>query len=185
MDEQRGCKGVHWEKRVSVVEMNRIGSAMVESSVLFPVASVSSLEENGTSVVFSCSGDNFLLRQLMPPASPSSGISHLQLRKRYGTCWLHTVRRVTVHDKSFVNMLIGTSFTHVAPTQEGEVASTNVAEQFPDFADVGKTPTQREISMKPHIYHWFPVVNYVYTEKPPITSTGDDKIQENLDWMLV
>ena len=30
--------------------MKRIGSTMIESSVLFPVASVSSLEENGTSV---------------------------------------------------------------------------------------------------------------------------------------
>ena len=32
--------------------MKRIGSTMVDSSVLFPVASVSSLEENGTFVVF-------------------------------------------------------------------------------------------------------------------------------------
>ena len=56
--EQRGCKKVHWEKRDSAGETKRVGSTMVESSVLFLVASVSSLEENGTSVVFSCSGDN-------------------------------------------------------------------------------------------------------------------------------
>ena len=50
--EQRGYKKVHWEKRNSAGETNRIGSTMVESSVLLPVASASSLEENGTSVVF-------------------------------------------------------------------------------------------------------------------------------------
>ena len=50
--EQRGYKRVHWEKRDSAGELKRIGSTMVESSVLFPVASVSTLEENGTSVVF-------------------------------------------------------------------------------------------------------------------------------------
>ena len=55
--DQRGHKIVHWEKRDLAGDMKRIGSTMVESSVLFPVASVSSLEENGTSVVFSCSGD--------------------------------------------------------------------------------------------------------------------------------
>ena len=52
--EQRGYKKVHWEKRGSAGETKRIGSTMVESNVLFPVASVSSLEKNGTSVVFSC-----------------------------------------------------------------------------------------------------------------------------------
>ena len=50
--EQRGYKKVHWEKLDSAGEMKRIGSTMVKSSVLFPVASVSSLEENGASVVF-------------------------------------------------------------------------------------------------------------------------------------
>ena len=42
--EQRGYKKVHWEKRDSAGEMKRIGSTMVETSVLFLVASVSSLE---------------------------------------------------------------------------------------------------------------------------------------------
>ena len=49
---QRGYKKLHWEKRDSAGETKRIGATMVESSVLFLVASVSSLEENGTSVVF-------------------------------------------------------------------------------------------------------------------------------------
>ena len=49
--EHRGDKKVHWKKRDSAGETKRIGSTMVKSSVLFPVASVSSLEENGTSVV--------------------------------------------------------------------------------------------------------------------------------------
>ena len=72
---------IEWEKRDSAGEMKRIGSTMVESSVLFPVASVSSLEENGTSVVFSCSRDHYLIRQPIPPPSQSSGVSHVQLQK--------------------------------------------------------------------------------------------------------
>ena len=70
--EQRVYKKVHWEKHDSAGEVKRIGSTMVESSLLFLVASVSSLEENGTSVVFSCSGDNHLIRQPIPPPSQSS-----------------------------------------------------------------------------------------------------------------
>ena len=50
--EQRGYKKVHWEKRDSAGETKRVGSTIVESSVLFLVASVSSLEESETSVVF-------------------------------------------------------------------------------------------------------------------------------------
>ena len=38
--EQRGYKKVHWKNCDSVVGMKSIGSTMVESSVLFPVASV-------------------------------------------------------------------------------------------------------------------------------------------------
>ena len=44
-------------------EMNEFGSTMAESTVLFPVASGSSLEMNGTSVTFTCSGDCDLSRQ--------------------------------------------------------------------------------------------------------------------------
>ena len=43
--------------------MNEFGSTMAESTVLFPVASVSSLEMNGTSVTFTCSSDCDLSRQ--------------------------------------------------------------------------------------------------------------------------
>ena len=46
------------EQRDSAGEMKRFGSMMVESSVLFLVA-----------VVFSCSGDYFLMRQPIPPPS--------------------------------------------------------------------------------------------------------------------
>ena len=38
--EQRGYKRVHWEKRDSAGEMSRMGSTMVDSSVLFPVLQV-------------------------------------------------------------------------------------------------------------------------------------------------
>ena len=62
---------VWWEKHDSACETKRIGSTMVESSVLFHDASVSSLEKNETSVVF-C--DYFLIRQPMPPSSQCQGV---------------------------------------------------------------------------------------------------------------
>ena len=136
--EQRGCKRVHWEKRDSAGEMKRIGPTMVESSVLFPVASVSSLEENGTSVVFSCSGDYYLNHQPMPPPSPYSGVSHLKLQQRSGTYRLQADRRVTVDDKSSVNMLAGFSLVLMAPIQEGGAASSTDLAEFPDTAESGK-----------------------------------------------
>ena len=138
--EQRGYKRVHWEKRDLAGEMKRIGSAMVESSVLLPVASVSSLEENGTSVVFSCPGDYYL-------PSPSSGFSHLKLQKRNGTCWLQADRRVTVDDKSSVNMLTGFSPVQMAPIQEGEAASSTDPDQCAlkvRAKPILETPTQRQ-----------------------------------------
>ena len=138
--ERRGYKNVHWEKRGSAGETKRIGSTMVESSVLFPVASVSSLEENGTSVVFSCSGDYQLIRQPMPPPSQSQGVSHVKLQKRNGTYWLRSDRRVTVDDMSSANALAGFFPSQIAPMQEGgATSSTDVAQQFPDAAEVGKT----------------------------------------------
>ena len=112
--EQRGYKNVLWEKRDSGAEMKKIDSAMVESSVLFPVASVSSLEENGASVVFSCSGDYYSIRQPTPPPSQSLGVSCMKLQKRTGTYWLQADRRVTVDDKSSANTLAGFS-----PVQDG------------------------------------------------------------------
>ena len=136
--EQRGYKKVHWKICDSVGEMKRIGSTMVESSVLFPVASVLSLEVNGTSVTFSCSGDYFLIR-LQKPLPQSSGVRRLTV-KRNGTCWLQADRRVTVEDKSSVNMLAGFSPSQIAPMQEGvATSSTDVAEQFSDPTEVRKT----------------------------------------------
>ena len=128
--EQRGYKKVHWKNCDSVREMKSIGSTMVESSVLFPVASVLSLEVNGTSVTFPCSGECFLIRQPMP-LPQSSGVPRLTVQKRNGSCWLQADRRVTVEDKSSVNMLAGFSLSQIAPMQEGvATSSTDVAEQF-------------------------------------------------------
>ena len=137
---QPGYKKVHWEKRDSAGEMKRIGSTMVESSVLFLVASVPSLEENETSVVFPCSGDYYLIRQPIPPPSQSSGVSHMKLQKRNGTCLLQADRRVTVDDKSSANTLAGFSSVQMAPIEEGGAASsTDVAVPLPNTAEAGKT----------------------------------------------
>ena len=118
----RKCTGT---KRDSAGETKRIGSTMVESSVLFPVASVSSSEENGTSVVFSSSDDYYLIRQPMPPPSQSQGVSHVTLQKQNGTYWFQADRRVTVDDKSSANALAGFSSVHMAPIQEGGAASSS------------------------------------------------------------
>ena len=135
--EQRGYNKVHWTNGDSVGEMERIGSTMVESCVLFPVASV--LEVNGTSVTFSCSGDYFLIRQPMP-LPQSSGVPRLTVQKRNGTCWLQADRRVTVEDKSSVNMMAGFSLSQSAPMQEGvATSSTDVVEQFSDPTEAIKT----------------------------------------------
>ena len=137
--EQRGYKKVHWENRDSAGGMKRIGSTMVESSVLFLVASVPSLEENETSV-FPCSGDYYFIRQPIPPPSQSSGVSHMKLQKRNGTCWLQADRRVTVDDKSSANTLAGFSSVQMAPIEEGGAASsTDVAVPLPNTAEAGKT----------------------------------------------
>ena len=70
--EQRGYKKVHWEKRDSVGEKKRIGPTKTESSVLFLVASVSSLEENETSVVF-C--------DLLPGSTVNAYLRHRNLKE--------------------------------------------------------------------------------------------------------
>ena len=113
--EQRGYKKVHWQKRDSAGEMKSV-STMVESSV-FLVASVSRLEENGTSVVFSCSSDYYLIRQPMSPPWQSQGVSHVKLQKHNGTYWLQADRRVTVDDKSSANTLAGFSSVQMAPVE--------------------------------------------------------------------
>ena len=110
----------HCEKRDSACETKRIGATVVESSVLFLVASVSSLEEN----VF--------LRSLPDSTvnvtpSQSQG-SHVKLQKRIGTFWLQADRRVT-DDKASANEQDGFSSVQMAPIQEIGVASS------PDVAD--------------------------------------------------
>ena len=98
---------------------------MVESSVLFPVASVSCLEENETSVVF-C--DCYLIRQSMPTPSQSQGVSHVKLQKRNETHWLQTDRQMTTDDKSTANAFAGFSSVQMAPIQEvGAASSSDVA----------------------------------------------------------
>ena len=59
--------------------------------MLFLVASVSSLEENGASV-FSCSVDYYVIRQTMPSPSQSQGVSHVKLQKLNGSNWLQVDR---------------------------------------------------------------------------------------------
>ena len=133
----RKCTGT----RGSSGETKRIGSTMVESSVLFPVASVTSSEENETSVVFSCSGDYYLIRQPKPPPSKSEGVSHVRLQKHSGTSWLQADRRVTVDDKSSANALAGFSSVQLAPIQEGGAASSSdvaVAEPLPNSGEAGR-----------------------------------------------
>ena len=49
-------------------------------------------------------------------------------------------RRVTVEDKLSVNKLAGIFPSQIAPMQEGgATTSTDVAEQFPDLTEIGKT----------------------------------------------
>ena len=123
--------------------MKRIRSTMVESGVLFPVASVSSLEENVTSVVFSCSGVCCLIHQPMPPRSPSSGGSILNrsCRSEMERLGLQADRRVTVDDKSSVNTLTGFSLVLMAPIQgSGAASSSDVVETepLPTAAEAGR-----------------------------------------------
>ena len=111
---------------------------MVEPGVSFLVASVSSLEENGTSVVFSCSSDYYLIRQPIPPPSQSSGVSHMKLQMRNET----SDRRITVDDKLSTNTLAGFHSVEMVIIQEGGVASPThvaVAEPLPNAAEVGRT----------------------------------------------
>ena len=84
----------------------------------------------------------------MPPPSPSSGVSHLKLQKRNGTYWLQADRRVTVDDKSSVNMLIGFSLVLMAPVQEGGAASSTDVAEFSDIAVAGKT-SKESVSISP------------------------------------
>ena len=142
--EQRRYNKVHWEKRDSAGETKRVGSTMVESSVLFPVASASSLEENGTSVLFSCSGDCYLIRQPMLPPSQSQGVSHVKLQNRNGTYWLQVDRRVTVDDQSSANALAGFSSVQMAPGQPLRAVEPDERAMKVRAKPIPETPTPRQ-----------------------------------------
>ena len=109
---------------------------MAESSVLFTVASGSSLEMHGTSITLNCSGDCDLNRQPRTPLQ-SSGSFVVADQKRSGTwlgqaCW-----RVMVENKSSVYDLAGFFGSQTASMQEGRTtSSTEVAKQFPDAEGV-------------------------------------------------
>ena len=67
-----------------------LGLRWPSPSVLFTVASGSSLEMNGTSGILNCSGDCDLNRQPRTPLQ-SSGVSRMADQKRSGT-WLGASR---------------------------------------------------------------------------------------------
>ena len=128
--EQRGYEKVHWRSRDSVGETKRIGSTLVESNVSCPVASKFSSEVNGTSVVFTCSGDHNLNR--WPMQLPrDSGNSQLNGQKRNGTHWMQEGRDTPSTRRL---ALVRSVKEKVQPT-----SSTDVAEQFVDPTEVGKT----------------------------------------------
>ena len=76
--EQRGYKQVHWRERGL--------NTLVESSPLVSVRSISSLEQNGTSVAFTCSDDYDPSRQPRPLLQ-SLRVSLLAEQTRIGTVW--------------------------------------------------------------------------------------------------
>ena len=97
-------KKAHWRKRDLEGETKEYGSTMAESSVLFLVASGSSLEMNGTLVTLHCSRDCELNRQPRTVLQ-SSGVSRIADQKRSVT-WLERAGwRVTVADRSSANEL--------------------------------------------------------------------------------
>ena len=122
--EQRGYKKLHWKERDSVDEMKEMESTLVESSRLVLDASVVSLEMNGTSVTFTCSGDYDPSRQPRPR----------------GTYWVQANRRVKVEAKSSENKLAGVFPSWITTVQEGgATSSTDVAEPVADSSEVDKT----------------------------------------------
>ena len=101
---------------------------MVESSGSVHVMSVLSLERNGTSVAFTCSGDHDPSRQ---PKSllQSAGVSLLTDRMRSGTYWMQANWQVTVEGKASVNKLAEVFPSRSTTVQEdGATSSTDVAE---------------------------------------------------------
>ena len=81
--------------------------------------------------MFSCSGDYYLIRQLMPPPSQSQGVSHVKLQKHNGTYWLQADRRVTVDNKSSANALAGFSLVQMAPIPNSAEAGRVSKEAVP------------------------------------------------------
>ena len=108
---------------------------MVESSVLFSCCECFEFgrEWDICCVFFPALATTDLIRQPILTPSQSSGISHVKLQKRNGTCWLQADRRVTVDDKSSANSSAGFSSVQMAPIQEGGVSSSSdVAEPLPN-----------------------------------------------------
>ena len=72
---QEGIQDILYEKRDSQGAQKVIGMRLEEANVLYPVAPVSSIEEHGTSVVFSSSGEYYMVRKPMPKvASAPNGM---------------------------------------------------------------------------------------------------------------
>ena len=111
---QRGVQHLHC-LRLLGLQLNSVGArkytgekrglnTLVESSQLVLVRSVSSLEQNGISVVFTCSDDYDPSRQPRPLLQ-SSRVSLLAERTRSGTFGEQANWRVTVEGESSLNKL--------------------------------------------------------------------------------
>ena len=122
--EQRGYKKVHWTER----ELK----SLVESSQFVLVRSVSSLEQNGISVAFTCSDDYDPSRQ---PREFSCWLNKM----RSGTCWVQANWRVTVEGESSVNKLTEVFSSQNTTVQEVGAASSDVAEPATDTTEIYKT----------------------------------------------
>ena len=129
--EQCGYKKIHWTER----ELN----TLVESSRLVPVMSVLSLEMNGTSVTFTCSGDYDPSRQ-PKPLLQSSGVSLRNDHTRSGTRWVQANWQVTVEGRASLNKLAGVFPSQSTTMQEdGATSSTDVPELDADSTEVHET----------------------------------------------
>ena len=101
--------------------------------------SVLSLERNGTSVAFTCSGDYDVSRQPRPLLQ-SPRVSLLTDQMTSGTYWVQANWRVTVEGKSSVNKLAGVFLSQITRGQESGASSpTDVAEPVTDSTEVDKT----------------------------------------------
>ena len=129
--EQRGCKKVHWKER-------RLNT-LAESCRLVPVMRVSSLEQKGISVGFTCS-DEYSASLQPKPLLQYPVVSLLTDQTRSGTCWGQADWRVTGQDKSSVNKLAEVCPSPITTIQEGgATSSTDVTEPVADSTEVNKT----------------------------------------------